>query len=429
MFQIREYSDEYNEQVTDLIMNLEKFYPTIRGWWVKELPKLLKKENGEHCLIVLLDGVVEGVAISGIEKSAFSTVKIKTFYLAPTLQHMGIGPFLLEKVIDHWVDQKIQKFFVTFAEEEVEELLEYFRSFGFELEGVIPLNYRENTAEYYMSKLQVYGNLEPRGLKEFSKNFLFRLRGYETVKEGNDFIIVKKLISLKEPYKIFVKFLTNHEPNVSILEEVAKEANDEDCLGRVIISFYALDYSEEAERRKIEILDGYDLESMFYPLKIQRDYFCGLIHAVKPEYGSRIFFDGQQVTFGAPSKKELRRDNIFFRSPTAYQELQRGSVCVLYESEPTCAVIGEAQIKEIHVDTPENLYKIYGKKAVLSLEEIKKMYPSGLVLGIEYGTRRKYKKHIPLKEVKKIINYNPVGAQYLNKEELTEFRRLGGIQE
>jgi len=177
MFQIKEYSDELYEEVTALLVNLKKLYPTIESWWEeKELEKIKTGWNGEQCLVAMLDGKVGGVAISGIENKSISTAKIKTFYLGPKIQRLGIGPFLLERVLDYWFDRGIKKIFVTFAEEEVSELLPYFQLFGFQLEGIVPFNYRENVSEYHMSKLQVYGEINPNNLKDFSKEYLFRLR-------------------------------------------------------------------------------------------------------------------------------------------------------------------------------------------------------------------------------------------------------------
>ncbi len=431
MFQIKEYSDELYNEVTALLMNLKKFYPTIGSWWEKkELEKIKTGWNGEHCLVAMLDGEVGGVAISGIEDKSISTAKIKTFYLGPKLQHLGIGPFLLEKVIDYWLDKKIKKIFVTFTEEEVGELLPYFQLFGFQLDGIFPFNYRENVSEYYMSKLQVYKEIDPHQLKDFSKEYLFRLRGYTTVKENGDYIIVQKLVSLKEPYKIFVKFLTDPNVSESILNEVKTEADRENCLSQIIVTYYPLDFPVESEDKRVKVIDGYDLETMFYPLKIQRDFYCGMVHPVKPEYGSQIFYEGYQTTL-TPHKKSLRRDNIFFKYPQCYKQLKRGSICVLYETEPTKAIIGEAQIKNLYLDTPESLYSQFSSKAVLTLDKIKQdIRPDekGRVMAMEFGTRRKYKKAIPLKAVKEIISeFNPQGSRYLNQEELSRIRKLGEI--
>jgi len=429
MFQIKEYSDELYEEVTALLVNLKKLYPTIESWWEeKELEKIKTGWNGEQCLVAMLDGKVGGVAISGIENKSISTAKIKTFYLGPKIQRLGIGPFLLERVLDYWFDRGIKKIFVTFAEEEVSELLPYFQLFGFQLEGIVPFNYRENVSEYHMSKLQVYGEINPNNLKDFSKEYLFRLRGYTTVKENGDYIVVQKLVSLKEPYKIFVKFLT--KPNVpeSILGEINTDAIKENCLSQIIVTYYPLDFMVNSEDKRIKIIDGYDLETMFYPLRLQREYFCGMLHSVKPEFGGQIFYDGCQTTL-VPHKKSLRRDNMFIKYPQCHKQLKRGSICVLYETGTTKAIIGEAQIKNLYLDTPENLYSRFESKIVLKLDEMNEMVDNnGRVMAIEFGTRRKYKKAIPLRAVKEIINeFNPQGSRYLNQEELSRIRKLGEI--
>jgi len=420
---VRNYVKNDRDQITKIVLELQKYYPTVRQWLLRQIEKI---EKGEIiCKVAELGGKIAGVAISG-RKNEYC-VKLKTFKIADEFQGLGIGPRLLEEVIDYWVNEKVRKIYVTFAEEEVDELLSFFQEYGFLFDGVSPFAYRKDVSEYIMSKLQVYSEITEEEFADFIWNYLFRLRGYRKIEEGKDFLVLQKLISLKEAYKIFVKIVTDLEPSKKLGDEMVKEAEKLKCPSRILVSYYPLPF--EVKNRDIKVIDGYDIETLFYPVVLRRQKYAGLISSIEEKYAKRILYDPTQTLLSA-DKKSLRVDKVFYKYPQAFKEIRRGSTFVFYESEPISAITGEGKIKEVILDAPENLYEKYEKKGVLTLKDIQTFADrQNRVLAISLGRIIRYKDKIPLYTIQEIRpNFNPQGASFISQGELDKLRELGGVR-
>lgn len=422
MLRIRDYAIGDKEKVISLVMGLKKFYPTIGTWLKKEITKI---ESGtDKCKVVSFGDQIGGVAISG-PKNEFS-VKLKTFYLAEEFRRSGIGAHLLQEVIDYWSEKRIRKIYVTFAEEEVDELLPFFNEYGFLFDGISPFNQRASTSEYIMSKLFVYDEFTEERFKDFVYHHLFRLRGYRLVQEGTDFFVLQKLIAFKESYKIYVKIVTDVDPNPNLSETVIIDAEKLGCISKFIVTYYPL----EAETSEdLKVIDGYDIETLFYPLVLRRIKYVGLISPVEPRYSSRILYNASQAQI-IPDKKSFRIDNVFYKYPTTHKKVKRGSIFLFYESKPTSAIIGEGKIREKVIDTPENLFGRFKTKGVYELKDLKKINPGkNEVLAFLFGRTIRYENKIPLNKIQEIKpNFNPQGSSFITQEELDKLREIGGIR-
>lgn len=430
MLKFRPYEVADEKNVFRVVTELKKYYPEIESWLrgTKDKPGQLDKiSKGEvQCILAEIDGEIAGVVIHGEEKGMFSTTKLKTFYVTEKYRGLAIGPYLLNRVIDYCVEKRRSKIYVTFAEEEVSLLLEYFKEFGFQLDGVFPLNYRANASEYYMSKLQIYGAISIKEFKEFVKNYLFRLRGYALVQDEGDYLVYRKLISFKESYKLLVRIITDKNKNAQkIAEESSIVAARLKCKSIIIASYYAF---ELKGTENIKVVDGFDIQTMFYPIVLRKNGPVGFVSTINPVYAQRILFNGSQALLD-PDKKSLRRDKVFYKYPNISGGFERGDVFVFYESEPTKSIVGEGLIKEIVKDTPERLIERFDSKGLLTEEEINSYKnPSGVVLAIVIGKFMLYKKKVSLEEIKSSVikNYNPQGPCPITQPQLDQIRKLGG---
>jgi predicted transcriptional regulator/GNAT superfamily N-acetyltransferase len=423
MLRIRGYKSEDRDQVVKLVLELKKFYPTIENWISRQIPKI--EEGKVDCRVVEYSGKIGGVAISE-RKNPFK-VKLKTFYLSEEFRGSGIGAYLLQDVVDRWAEERVRRIYVTFAEEEVEELLPFFHEYGFLFDGVSPFDQRDNVSEYIMSKILVYEEINEEKFADFVLNYLFRLRGYKVLDKGEDFFILQKLITVKESYKIYVKIITDTDPDEDIVERVRKEGDELNCVSKIIVTYYPLPV--RAKNEDVKVIDGFDIETMFYPLVLRRKKYVGLISSIKKKFADRILYDSSQTLLSA-DKKSLRVDNVFYKHPITFTEIKRGSTFVFYESAPIKAVVGEGKIKEVVLDTPENLFERFGSKGVYDLKDIKTCADrSNRVLAFVFGRTIKYKRQIPLDEIRQIKpNYDPQGSSFLSQEELDKFREAGGVR-
>lgn len=407
-------------RVFEVIEELEKYYPNIKQWWnEKEAKKISNKIDS--CILVKQGEEIIGVAISG-PKGSYSA-KLKTFYIKSEFQHkQAIGCRLLDSVIEHWKKKKINKLYVTFAEEEVLVLQEFFLRYGFLFDGISPFAYRKNVSEYIMSKIFDYNELSEDNFEEFVIDKLFRLRGYH-IKKFKDYYVLEKIITLKEPYKIYVKVINQKEPSKEILKQIKKEAEENNCPSRFLATFYPLNF-KIPKQLAIKVIDGYDIENCFYPLVLNRKRFAGAICTVDEKWG-KLLFPRPKQTLLFPFKKLLRSDSVYFKSPS--KQLMRGSTVVFYETFPTQKIIAEGRVQEICFDTPENLFEKFGEKGVIKLKELKAMAnKENKLMALVIGKKVRYPNPIPLKKVKELKNnFNPQGITYINSLELRIMRREG----
>src|SRR3989338_1886015 len=373
MLQFRDFKEGDETQLVSLVMELKKFYPSIERWLTKEITKLKNKED--ECIVVEVDGEIAGCAISGIESNGVYTAKLKTFYIKEKYRRLSFGPYLLNRVLDYWTEKGYKRIFVTFAEEDVDELLNYFREYGFLLDGVFPFNYRQDKAEYYMSKMNVYLSIDKNNFQSFVADYLFRLRGYNVSSIKSRQFVVQKHVYTKEAYKTLVYL--NFEENI-----------DKNTLIK-------------------KLIDNYDLETMFFPLNIQKDEHAGFISPIQKLYADRILYAGTQTQL-LSDKISIRKEKVFYKFPNI-PNIKGGQTFLFYESEPTSAIIGEGKVKEFVIDKPEKIFERFNAKGVLSLEEIKGYADKkGSVLAISIGKFVRYKNKVSLDKIREIKKgFNP----------------------
>jgi predicted transcriptional regulator/L-amino acid N-acyltransferase YncA len=423
VLQIREYQPKDRDKVRGLVSELRKYYPGIDEWLDKEIERIEEKKS--RCLVVELDNEIGGVAISAITKfpKKNDVVKLKTFYLRKNFREFGIGPYLLERVIDEWKKEKARKIYVTFAEEELEELKPFFDKYGFLLDGISPLVYRDGVSEYIMSKVFIYEEISEENFVDFVCDYLLRLRGYKITQRDTSNIIAERFNCLKSPVKTYVRILTDQNIENNVSADIETEKEKLGCSFSLLVSFYSINL----KKGKFDVIDGYDIENFFYPLRLKKNKYAGVIAPVKQVYADQLLYDGSQALL-IPHKKSLRRDKVFYKYPRTYSEVRRGSTLIFYVSDPVKAIVGEGKIEEVIIDTPEKLYDKYEQKGVLSLDEIKTYADTkNKVLAFVLGKVTKYPKNIALDEIKRKINpnFDPQGASFLSQKDLDIIRQVG----
>ena len=207
---MRDYSIEDRKSVTELVKNLKRFYPDVENWIENEIDRIEKSES--KCTVACIDHEIVAVAISALTKppKKNNVVKLKTFFIRKDARKAGIGPFLMNRVIDFWVTKKAVKIFLTIPEEEFQELKPFFESYGFLFDGVSPLLYRDGVSEYVMSKVFVYKELTEDDFPSFVRDYILRLRGFKIVEDiREEEVIVERVNVLKTPMRIYVRICTH----------------------------------------------------------------------------------------------------------------------------------------------------------------------------------------------------------------------------
>ncbi len=421
---IKSYTNKYEKQVRSLTMNLEKFYPLIGVWLEGEMDKLNK--GIDQCLMVV-DGNdhVGGIAISGLENSKDEgLVKLKTFYLEKDFEGYAIGVWLLKEVLNFWMQKRIRRIFVTFAEEELNELRGFFDTFGFVMDGIGPQQYRLEKTEYFMSKTFMYRNVNESSFVEFSRNYLFRMRGIIPKSDGADFIAHEDNRISKTPRNVLVKIIVDKKPNTErLIKELKASLVERKCTYAILASYYPL---KQIDDEQIKVIDGCNLEHLFYPFELDKAELAGVILPIEPKYSRLLVPDPKQSGFSI-SKIALRKDKVYWTGKIFEMNgAIRGNKFIFYETD-TSQIIGEATINRFMVDTPEVLSKQFLLKGVLSQAEINELSREEKVGIYWFGNIKRYKKSVSIDDVKKVIvNFNPQFGNNLTQRQIYEIRSLAG---
>ncbi len=424
MLSFRAFSEGDEKELASILLELKHLYPGIETWIPKEIERIKRKES--YCLLVISEGHIVGVSISAlaVKPNKNNNVKLKTFYIAKEFEGFGLGPCLLDSTINYWANKRASRMYVTFAEEELDPLVGFFVKYGFLLDGVSPLLYREGSAEFVMGKIFLYGSMSEEDFPNLIKEYLFKRRGHTLNEFSETEFVCKRHDRIQEQLLTFVKIVTDIDPNEKqIFDDALKKKAENKCGNAIIVSFYPFKTCSE----QVAVLDGYDIENFFYPLRIKRRKYAGVINAILPDYASQLLYDISQTKF-LPDKRAFRTDKVYYKYPDAYKGISRGSSLVFYETEPTKAIIGEGQIEQVVLSTPETLYNEYERKGVLSLSEIKG-YADGHnnVLALVLGKVTRYPRKIPLDAIRSKINpdFNPQGGSFINQDTLDKIRDLG----
>ena len=417
MFRLRHFEEKDSDAVTAIVFTLEKFYPTISEWWNGRPDKpgeLQKLQTGiDYCLLAVSDDEIAGVSIFGKEKdSAMKTIKLKTFLVTDKFQSQGIGPFLFEETMKLILAQKPEKIFVTFNEAEAEEVGHFFTKYGFQLEAAVLGEYLPGKVEFHLSKLQEYGVLGEGGFADFVKRKYLQNRGF-IIKPGDGATLaVENLAEVPGSEPTTVRFELNQNP-------VFEKADD---------TLYFSFYSPDRQPVGITVIDGHDIENLFYPLVLNRRADAGFIAPVNPVFAKQLFPDVAQVAL-EPLKHSLRSDKVFFKSLHVKQGIKRGATFIFYETSPMKKIVGEARVSKVEIGDASELYAQYKRKGVVTEKELQEWgSPSTGEIQVIFMDRwLKYFRPLDEPAIKRVIpSFNAQGTQALTHEQLQGIRKAAG---
>jgi hypothetical protein len=428
--EIKEYRSEYRDKVRDIVViNLKKYYPKIEKWLEGELDKLDKGED--FCWMVINGGNnVVGVAITGLEKGGDSIAKLKTFYLSKEFCGYAISVPLLKKVLNYWIDRKIRNIFVSFAEEELEELRGFFDKFGFLMDGITPQFYRLGKTEYYMSKTFVYDEINENKFENFVREYLLKMRGLIPSSEGSEFLAHEDSKLSKTPRNVFVKIVKDKEIDSKwLFEYTQKKIEESKSIYGIVISYYPL--LEATDNEKIKVIDGYLLENIFFPLKLRRDDQAGLIMPIYQYYAEGLLQMNEPQRKIAKKRLTLTHERAYFTGKDSFGGVSRGGIFFFYLTggREHGGIIGEAKIKilDVKLNVSDAIKKYAHRGVILTEKELKKHAKNGKEVSIFLLTHvKKYPKRVSLNEIRDILSNVDCSCQPLNDNQTDKIRELSG---
>jgi len=321
---------------------------------------------------------------------------------------------------------RVRRIFVTFAEEELEELRGFFDKFGFLMDGFEPHFYRDGKTEYRLSKTFVYDTVDENSFEDFVKNYLLRTRGLIPESDGSEFLAFEDTMFSKTPRKIFVKIIKDKEIDITKLyQEVLRKIEETKSIYAIVISYYPL--NKFAGNGKIKVIDGFLLENIFYPFRLRRSGYSGVILPIYKEYADRLLELDEPQRRIMKNRLHIRYEKNYYSGRIdMLKDVNRGWTFFFYQNRE--GIIGEAKIKLVTIENPRGIIKRYGleKSAFLSEEELLRHSNKGRIALFFLSCVKRYPRRVTLPEVRGVIPDADFRCQLVTDEQIEEIRELGG---
>lgn len=417
------------DRVRIMLSTMRDSYPDLVAWTDKKLGEGL--ESAEAFVSVAeIHGQVVGVAISS-EKGSGAR-KLSTLFVQERFRGMSIGSHLLYGEIQRaWMDG-VRKLQISFSEERKSDVLPLLYRYGFLFEGISPARYRPDAWEIVMGKVLVAGSIDEAGFLEFVRKRLFTQRGHETRSTDlNSFIaewpinMVGQVSLLLPSASSFVYVCTRPEPEneVSLAKELAAKADKP----LVFITMHGWPGDPPSD---FICLDGYDLQSIFFPLQLASNQKHGLVCSIREEYARELIPSTERRTM-FPSELQLRTDNVYYRAADRYGHLRRGVPILFYVTSKKggSRLAGEALLAKWEVGEPMSLFAKYGNLGIYRLADVEAIARArgGKAVALKFDWFREYERPLDLALVRGFVpKFNPISAWEVDYDTVKQIRGAAG---
>lgn len=411
-FSIGSHRKEDRDQVLGYLKELENAYPDI-GKWIGETGQATsvwdRIEAGRyHLTVARLGERVAGFCIT--QQKDARNAKISTFYVAKPFRGRHIGPGILQRELYRLARGNVRRVMVTFAHEEFQEMQPFLTLYGFQVDGISPQRYRENSYEVVMGKRFKHGLLKLEDFGKFVRHDMFHLLGYDVDDLGGELFLATPRQDIFALHKLPVRRQYLIQATVSKQPEeelghVKAKAKERDAQA-ILVSAYGYPADTPLPSDAL-VLDAYSIETQFYPLHLERPNDKDLILPITPEFAARLLPSRSQTTL-KPVSLGLRMECTYYRAPKSLGKLRRGARVFFYESKGR-GIFGSARLKSIQVASPKKLFAQFGGRGTFSLAEIEASARNGRAQAISFDWFEEYRRPIPLEEIREVeAKFNPI---------------------
>ena len=415
---IRPANDEEFVVVRDLLTPLADNYPDFNGWLDKQWRKKDVRKK-----VVVVDGQVVGVSIAGPKDGEASVVKLSTFYVDEDHRAAGIGQHLLYHELRFWASHGTRKIFVTVSIRK-QKLIRFFTDLGFAVEGVSACRYGSASHEVILARHLLHEKISEEKITELAERIVCDITCADVTETSEGMVRGKtSLPSTLGP-------LQPSDINVSYGDAISDEA-----LTRHLYEKNSTPLLEiRDDRGNLHTLDALDLESRFYPLRLERQDCPAFIIPIQQRWAQALFqWKEPQLSLFSPEadKRFLRLDNVYYRAPTFTDKIKRGARILFHVTrtpQPPIGIVGSALIERVEVDDPETLYVRYGGLGIFGLKDIQELAKrTGKAMAIRFTWFEPLDQIVPLTKIREVVpSVNPVTVFAIDHDQYKGLCALGG---
>jgi hypothetical protein len=181
-------------------------------------------------------------------------------------------------------------------------------------------------------------------------------------------------------------------------------------------------------------LDSLDIEARYFPLYVERSVE-GLIIPIRQAFARMLIPRSDELPFLVPTRVQLSTDNVYYRWPSAFAGLRRGSPLFFYETQRQqgqSRLIGEGRLVECVVDEPKELLAKYGNLGVYTLEDVERCVMtrgpnSGKALALRFDWYREVPVPLNRRQIEEVFpTFDPTTARRLQAMDILELRKRIG---
>lgn len=348
-------------------------YPNFDAW----LTKKLSDPNASKKVVVVGNAIA---AFSMWQSKDERNIKLQTFIVGPLYRGTGIGQHLLYHEIRTWAhNPKVERVHVTVASSKA-DLIDYFKMFGFRVEGFAANRYPRTSAELVMAK-----------------HFL-----RETVRTPAQLQAVAD--------KLKHQFWGLVQGEASRFGVMAADFATQTVFPQLSLT---LNRSESTVAPRIQLLDTagqpllvHDDESLmreFYPLRI---YLRGKRYVLVPIYPEWV--NAMLSSSGPHTPLKLRINHAYYCYPRV-SNLTKGDLVVFYETKSRGgrgAAIGSAVVQEVMIDTPATLFGNFSNLGIYTLDDVNGHANSrGQSMAIKFALFEPFTSPVSLRSIRRCIGH------------------------
>lgn len=335
---------EHSGDIQGLLKDLDQDYPGFLSHW---LPARLKDDTFIK-KVEIVDDQLAAVSIS--KDKGDDVVKLSTFYIDPDYRALGLGQHFMHHELINWANRGVWKVVVTFPARK-QDMLPFFRRYGFWVEGVSPLRYGMR-AEVVMGKYFLHEVVVSPDWPSFVARLLKDILLCAQQTSAGNAVWLPPAASRDMVFPVTIR--------PYLVEDQFSEAG-----ARISVT----DHSTGEIMRE---WDTYALEAEFFPLLLHFPERTAALIPIKPRWAELLFeFEREQQTlFESHERVRLRSDNVYYRRGTDHGRIRRGTPLVFYISGDEGKVAAVAKARTVELGPPEVVYAKFGPLGVLSREEV-----------------------------------------------------------
>jgi ribosomal protein S18 acetylase RimI-like enzyme len=363
---IRAWHPEDARPTRALLSTIAPDYPNFDNWLTKKFSDARASKK-----VVAVGDVI--AAFSMWQAKDERNIKLQTFIVGQSYRGTAIGQHLLYHELRTWADEpRIERVHVTVASNKG-DLIEYFKAFGFRVEGFSANRYPRPAAELVMAKHFLREVIRtPSDMQRLARFLYDRVWGLS--EDETRFGVSPGDFAVPTLFPAAVMTvntrITTATPRILVNDKTGRDL---------------LRHDDESLMRE------------FYPLRL---HLARKRYVLIPIYPS--WADAMLSTSGPHTPLKLRVDNVYYCFPKL-SDLSSGDLVVFYETKSgggKGAAIGAAIVQEVAIDQPSRLYERFARLGIYRLPDVTSHANArGEAMAIKFSLFEPFRHAVTLKEI------------------------------